>query len=545
MLWKFLLLLSLLAGLPAAAAADTPSPAAATADAGPGATPAPPSGAATLSYFNRPILDFRAPLMGVSAPDRAARAQARIEAQLGADGPHVVTQKREPVGILVQIDGATSFIVTPDDVDRLAQESIEQTASRAADALRLAIREHSESDNLDALARAAGQAVAATLALAMVIALLTTLRSWGRRRLLAASHRHASRLHLGGVQLLRRERMAGLVEGLWTATFWVLVLLATVEWLGFVLTRFPFTRPWGELLHGYLLDLAGRMVLATIGAVPDLFTAAVIFLIARFITRMVHSFFERVRAAQVQLPWLDADVAIPSRRIAKTLVWLFALAMAYPYLPGAHTEAFKGLSVLVGLMVSLGASNLVGQAASGLILTYGRVYRKGEYVRIAEQEGTVVDLGIFATRLRTGMGEEVTVSNSTILAGTTRNYSRVVKGAGFVLDTTVTIGYDTPWRQVHVMLCEAARRTPGVLETPAPQVFQTALSDWYPQYRLVCQAIPSEPRPRAEVLSALHANIQDVFNEHGVQIMSPHYFEDPATPKIVPPEKWFTPPARP
>jgi small-conductance mechanosensitive channel len=112
------------------------------------------------------------------------------------------------------------------------------------------------------------------------------------------------------------------------------------------------------------------------------------------------------------------------------------------------------------------------------------------------------------------------------------------------LTPPVTIGYDTPWRQVHAMLEEAALQTPGVLADPAPQVFQTALSDWYPEYRLVCQAVPSQPRPRAQILSALHANIQDVFNHYGVQIMSPQYFEDPTEPKLVPRSKWFTPPAR-
>jgi small-conductance mechanosensitive channel len=218
--------------------------------------------------------------------------------------------------------------------------------------------------------------------------------------------------------------------------------------------------------------------------------------------------------------------------------------MAYPYLPGSGTEAFKGLSVLVGLMISLGASNLVGQAASGLILTYGRVFRKGEYVRVAEHEGTVTEMGMFATRIRTGLGEELTISNSRILDSTTKNYSRAVKGAGYVLDTTVTIGYDTAWRQVHAMLIKAALRTEGVLAEPAPVVFQTALSDWYPEYRLVCQAIPSDPRPRALVLSQLHANIQDVFNEYGVQIMSPQYMDDPAEPKMVPRERWYPAPAQ-
>jgi len=500
---------------------------------------------ATLQVFNRPILVFRAPLLGVSAPDRATRARARIQAQLAAPGPHQVTEKREAVGVLVQINGATSFIVTADDTDRLEQEPLELAASRAAEALRRVVQETRESRDPDALARGAGMALAATVAFGLLAWGLRHLRDAGRRWLVVAAQRHAGRLQLAGVQVVRRERMAHLVERLLTGLWWVIVLLLTIEWTGYVLTRFPFSRPWGEMLNGFLFDLAGRLLHASLAAVPGLLTALVIFLLARFVTRLVHSFFERMRTTPSQPTWLDAGAVVATRRIAKLLVWLFALAMAYPYLPGAQTEAFRGLSVLVGLMVSLGASSLVGQAASGLILTYGRVYRKGEYVRVGEHEGTVMDLGVFATRLRTGLGEELTLSNATVLAATTRNYSRAVQGEGFVLDTTVTIGYDTPWRQVHAMLCEAARRTEGVVTDPAPQVFQTALSDWYPQYRLVCQAVPAEPRSRALVLSALHAHIQDVFNEHGVQIMSPHYFEDPAAPKVVPPAKWFTPPARP
>ncbi len=174
---------------------------------------------------------------------------------------------------------------------------------------------------------------------------------------------------------------------------------------------------------------------------------------------------------------------------------------------------------------------------------YTRTYRPGEFVRIADHEGTIVEMGMFTTRLRTGLGEELTLPNSLVLGAVTKNYSRVVKGEGFVVDATVTIGYDVPWRQVHAMLVEAARRTVGVVPEPAPHVFQTALSDFYVEYRLVCQGVPTEPRPRAQVLSDLHANIQDVFNEHGVQIMSPHYLGDPAENKVVPKEKWYEAPA--
>ena len=242
--------------------------------------------------------------------------------------------------------------------------------------------------------------------------------------------------------------------------------------------------------------------------------------------------------------WLTQETLPTTRRLVSIAIWLFALAMAYPYLPGAQTEAFKGLSVLLGLMVSLGASSVVGQGAAGLILTYTRTIRPGEYVRIGEHEGTVTEMGMFTTRIRTGLGEELTLPNSMITGAVTKNYSRSVQGRGYIVDTTVTIGYDTPWRQVEAMLVEAARRTPGILMAPAPQVFQTALSDYYPEYRLVAQARAERPRPRAEVLSHLHQNIQDVFNEHGVQIMSPHYMADPAVEKVVPPENWYAAPAK-
>jgi small-conductance mechanosensitive channel len=282
-----------------------------------------------------------------------------------------------------------------------------------------------------------------------------------------------------------------------------------------------------------------------VAAIPKLLIAFIIFLIAKAIVNLLNSFFDRVKAGNIKLSWLDEDTVRPTRRLVAGAIWVFALAMAYPYLPGAETQAFKGLSVLIGLMISLGASSLVGQAASGLILMYTRTMRAGEYVGISDKEGTVVELGLFTTRIRTGMGEELTLPNSLILGTVTKNYSRAVQGNGFILSTTVTIGYDTPWRQIHAMLIEAARRTSGVLADPAPRVFQHALSDYYPEYRLVCQAIHSTSLSRAEALTALHANIQDVFNEYGVQIMSPHYMTDPSEAKVVAKEDWYASPAVP
>ncbi len=472
----FLPLLAVVFSLAAPAAmSDTTVTPATQGTGGTGHPAAAPVVAEDLKIFNRKVFSFRAPLTGVSAHDRARRATARIADQLTLEGPKRVTTVPDALGIGVRIDGATSFWVAPGDLDPEREDSLEQAATKAANVLTTAIAESAESRNLESMLRAAGLAVVATLLMFALVWVASKARRALARRLAAATEKHAGRVKLAGLSVLRPERAGYAVRWSMLLVYRLLLLVVLTEWLSYVLSCFPYTRAWGESLNAFLLDLALKMLMGAVGALPDLLAAVVIFYLAYLATRMLDRFFNSVQTNQVQIQWLDADTLVPTRRIAKVVVWVFALAMAYPYLPGSQTEAFKGLSVLVGLMVSIGASSLVGQAASGLILTFGRVYRKGEYVRTGAFEGTVMELGMFTTRIRTGLGEELTLSNSTILGDTTLNYSRAVKGEGFVVDTTVTIGYDTPWRQVHALLIEAAHRTPGVLADPPPLVFQTAL----------------------------------------------------------------------
>jgi small-conductance mechanosensitive channel len=287
-----------------------------------------------------------------------------------------------------------------------------------------------------------------------------------------------------------------------------------------------------------LLAVLQQFGLSIAGAMPGLLIAALIFTIARLATRAVTAFLHRVERGEFHLGWLDGDTAGPSRRIGNFIVWLFALAIAYPFLPGSNSEAFKGVSVLAGLMLSLGATGVVGQITSGLSLTYSRTLRPGEYVRIGDTEGTVSSVGLFATKIHTGMGEEVSLPNAVVFSHPVRNFSRLVQDGQFMLHATVTIGYATPWRQVQAMLMEAACRTTGVAQDPPPFVVQTALSDFYVEYRLCAQSNRSAPRRRAEVMDRLHAHIQDVFNENSVQIMSPHYRSDTPQPQVVPPAHW-------
>ncbi|MHA6160143.1 mechanosensitive ion channel family protein [Pseudomonas sichuanensis] len=496
---------------------------------------------AELKVANRSIMVFHATLLGEAPAARARRAEAVINERLDEGEAGTVSVDAIQDSYLVLLGDRRAFIVSPKDM--LGSDlNVRQGAEAAAQRLRQVVDEAQQARSPRFLLTAAGLSAAATL----VYIVLVKLCAWLHRKALSwlpqRVRKHASALRIGHTQLVDSSNLYPLLRRLLALVRWTLVLLLTYEWLSFVLQRFPYTRPWGESLNLYLLGLLRHVLTGMVDAIPGLLIALLIFFIARGISAFSKRLLERL-ARPGSISWLTQETLQPTTRLTSLAIWLFALAMAYPYLPGADTEAFKGLSVLIGLMISLGATSVVGQAAAGLILTYTRTLRPGEYVRIGEHEGTVTELGMFTTTIRTGLGEVLTLPNSMITGAVTKNYSRVVQGQGYVVDTTVTIGYDTPWRQVEAMLLEAARRTDGVLDSPRPQVFQTALSDFYPEYRLVAQAVPSEPRPRAELLTLLHANIQDVFNEYGVQIMSPHYLGDPAQDKVVPKEQWYSAPA--
>jgi small-conductance mechanosensitive channel len=509
----------------------------------PAATDAVRAAPAPLVFNNRTIMVFRATFLGHTPSDRADAAQRRIELLADKSSGSAVTSRAIPEGIAVEIDRAVVFGITPGDVDDLGGATLQSTAEEAVRTLSLALKEVQEQASVRQLLKAVLLVVLATLIYAAALYGIVAANRRLGARLAVALKEKVRTLKLAGVIVVHPAQFLSWTRHLVVVSAWLLGLFASYLWLTFALRLFPYTRPWGEQLRGYLVGLLGSMLHAFFHAVPGLLTVVIIFVITRWIAHLIDGFFQRVEGQHIRVGWLDEDTARPTRRIVTVVLWLFALVMAYPYLPGAQTDAFKGLSVLVGLMISIGASSLVAQAASGMILMYSRALRAGEYVKIGEAEGTVAELGLFATRIHTGTGEELILPNAFVVANTTRNLSRTVPGRGFVIQVTVTIGYSTPWRQVHAMLLEAARRTRGVLAEPPPYVIQFALSDFYVEYKLVAYAGPEAPAKRALAINDLNANVQDVFNEYGVQIMSPHYLGDPEHPQVVPKERWFEPPA--
>jgi small-conductance mechanosensitive channel len=501
-----------------------------------------PSGAtATLTYFNRPIVTLAARVMGRAPAERVASATRMLDELVdrGTTGP--VDSRFFEGGALITVGDTAVLALTSPDIDALAGESIEGVTAHAAAQLRLALDEYSEVHTPRRILRSG---LIAAMGLALGIAVLWAVhraRLALDARLAALTARAVEKTKLTRLDILGSTRLIDTERSLLTVITAGTELVVVFSIVAFVLRRFPFTRPWGESMNGFLFTTVETLMLGVLNAIPGLFTAALIFIFARFLTRLVGLWFRAIEAGRVNVKWLYPETIPPSRRLMTALVWVVAVVVAYPYLPGSQTEAFKGISVLIGLMVTIGSSGFVNQIMGGFMLTYARALRLGDFVRIGEIEGTVIHLGTLSTKIRTPWAEEVTVPNAVVVSQTTIDYSRFAEDV--LTPTTVTIGYDAPWRQVESLLLTAAERTDGVRKDPKPRVFQMALEDFYVRYTLLVCLEQQHFKP--QILNALHANIQDLFNEYGVQIMSPNYVLDPAAPKIVEKKKWFAPPAAP
>jgi small-conductance mechanosensitive channel len=495
---------------------------------------------ATLRMSNREIATFRATVTLRTPAVRAAGAERLLEevSRLHLPGRPVHVRPMAGAAIL-SVDGRDVFALVPADLDLAAETTVAEAGRLTAARLQQALDEATEIRRPWQLLQAIALAVLATFAFGAILRLLRRMHLAVTTRATRAADRQLQRLP--GAEVMRSSRVVEWLQLLVSAFAVGVGLVVAYAWLTFVLRRFPYSRPWGEALREFLLDRVIWLGKSMLEAVPDLFTVLLIVLVTRVAIRLAAVVFNAVEQGRATMPWVYPETAQPTRRLVSGLLWLFALALAYPHLPGSSTDAFKGVSVFVGLMISLGSSGIVNQVMSGFTLTYSRALRLNDFVRIGDVEGTVTHLGSLSTKLKTIRCEEVTIPNAVVVSTQTTNYSRLADVEGVFVGTKVTIGYDTPWRQVKALLLLAASRTPGVRATPPPAVRQSALQDFYVEYTLlVCL---EDPASRAVVLDQLHGHVLDAFNEHGVQIMSPNYEADPAGPKIVPPDRWFASPA--
>jgi small-conductance mechanosensitive channel len=392
------------------------------------------------------------------------------------------------------------------------------------------------------IARAGTFALVATIAFGVLLLLIRflfrRLTAWAEERFALKIQQLQARSH----DIVRTEWIWTAITGGLRTTKIILVLLLVFFYIELMLSLFPWTRTYAVPMLDLLIAPLQNIARSILDYLPKLAFLVILVLVARYGLNLLRAFFLGIQGRRITFAGFDAEWALPMYKLARVAFVAFTVVVAYPYIPGSESPAFKGISLFLGVVFSLGSSSSIANIVAGYMVIFRRAFKVGDRVKIGEQVGDVVEMRLQATHLRTIKNEEISVPNSLILNTQVTNYSSLARKGGLILHTSVTIGYDAPWRQVHAMLLLAAERTEGLLKEPKPFVLQTALNDFYVSYEL--NVYTDRPLEMVQIYSDLHRNIQDAFNEHGVQIMSPHYLGDPAQAKIIPREQWYRPPAK-
>ncbi len=328
-------------------------------------------------------------------------------------------------------------------------------------------------------------------------------------------------LRIQKFELLPADRIADSAIGVTKLFRFSLVLVALYFYASLVLGFFPWTRGYAGILLHYVLSPLKLVGDTFVASVPNLFFIAVIVVISFYFAKFVRIIFTEIGKQTISLPGFYPEWADPTYKIIRFLIFTLAVIVVFPYLPGSKSPAFQGISLFLGVLFSLGSTSAVANVVAGVILTYMRAFRIGDRVKIADTMGDVVEKTLLVTRIRTIKNVEITITNAMVLSSHIINFSASAQQEGLILHTSVTIGYDAPWRTVHQLLVAAAFATEDIVKEPKPFIFQTALDDFYVHYEL--NAYTNQPRRMAKIYSDLHENIQDKFNEAEVEIMSPHY----------------------
>jgi small-conductance mechanosensitive channel len=406
-----------------------------------------------------------------------------------------------------------------------------------------AIGEYRKARAPEALTRSLALTGAATSVFVLVMGVIVWGSRWIRTTLERRYRERIKGLGIGSLQLVRADRAWVWLGGAFGAIRAGFVLVAVFLYVEYVLSLFPSTRGPAKRVMGYVLDPIGTMAEGIVAEIPDLIFLAILFVVVRYVLRLVHMYFAALGRGEVVISGFDRNWAEPTYKLVRIGIFILALVVAYPYIPGSSSDAFKGISIFIGILFSLGSSSAIANIIAGYMMTYRRAFKVGDRVKIGEVVGDVTETRLQVTHVKTIKNEEVIIPNSSILNNEVMNYSSFARAGGLILHTDVGIGYGTPWRQVEAILLLAAQRTKGLMTEPAPFVRQKGLGEFAVTYEL--NAYCDNAQAMNALYADMHRNILDLFNEYGVQIMTPAYEGDPAEPKIVPKERWFAPPAPP
>ncbi|NJL45607.1 MAG: mechanosensitive ion channel family protein [Leptolyngbyaceae cyanobacterium SM2_3_12] len=416
-------------------------------------------------------------------------------------------------------------LVTIADVDAVAAGQTRQAlANTYAEIIQTSVTDFRASRSVQNLLRSVVYTLVATMALIASFVVLRKsmplifrqLRHWRGNRIPALS--------LLGTEILSAYRVVDLMSEVIKVLRLAIALGLLYLYINLVLSFFPWTKGLSRILFGYILAALNTLGGALLDYLPNLFFLALIVFFTTYALKIIRFLFAEIQQGNISIPGFYREWAQPTHKLVQFLVWAFAATVAFPYLPGSGTPAFQGISIFLGVLVSLGSSAAIANVVSGIILTYTRAFKVGDRVKITDTIGDVVEKALFVTHIRTIKNVVITIPNASVLSSHIINYSAAASDAStppLILHTTITLGYDVPWRKVYEVLTEAALATPQILSEPAPFILQTSLDDFYVSYEL--NAYTHSPGIMAKIYSDLHQNIQDKCNEGDIEILSPHY----------------------
>lgn len=464
--------------------------------------------------------------MGRDGPDPVARIAAirgRVDAAIGdgnlpAGSVHLETTA---TGVEVWMGSRFLWVVLPGDFE---VDNVRQLAPHVAglkDSVEAAIREGRAKRKPLRLLISAGIAVVLTVLAWAVFRLLLAAGLRFRTLLARKLEGRLPSLRIGNFEIVSQAQLGGTVVAVLGHAHLVVAAFLFYAYLTTVTSLFPWTQGWSWLLVHFAIRQMTAVILAIAGGIPGLVAIVIIFIVFRRLAGLSDRFFRAIEDGSVVLGGFHRELALPTKRLVRFLLWIVAINVAYPDIPGAQSKAVQGLSLLFGVMLSLGSTGFVGNVISGLVITYSRSFHVGDRVRVGDHVGDIVHLGVLATKIRSIRNEEITVPNGQVTASAVINYTRLAADPGLVLHTEVTIGYDVEWRKVHELLIAAAGLVDGVDKEPPPRVFQRSLNDAHVSYELTC--VTGDSHAQMRLYSDLHARIQDAFAAAGVEILSPAY----------------------
>lgn len=473
-------------------------------------------------FFNDTLFTVYSKLGSFSAKDRADAISIRIKNladQLAFKPDSIKIAEAETTFDLVN---GESIIMSISENDALWNNSTKQELAKKYKVLiNAAIIKYKNETNLTTLAKEIGLALLVLIIMFVLISYLKKFFNWTAFKIKLQEGKRIHGIKIRNFILFDAKQQVNALLNVNRTLKWLLIALLVYIALPILFGIFPWTKGFASTLFGYILNPLKKMGLGFWNYLPNLITILVIIFVFRYVLKGIHYLKNEIEKGNLELPGFYPDWANPTYQIVRVIVFAFMLIVIFPYLPGSDSPIFRGVSVFLGFLFTFGSAGSLSNIIAGLILTYMRLFKIGDRVKIGEVVGDVIEKSLLVTRIRTIKNEIISIPNSTVMSSHTINYSSDAPEKGLIIHSTVTIGYDVPWKDMHQALIDAASKTTLVLQEPTPFVLQTSLDDFYVSYEI--NAYIKEPNKQAAIYSDLHQNIQDVCNERGIEIMSPHY----------------------